>query len=365
MWAPVGLRPAWRLRTAQFDALPASAGEVDDHLDPLGRPEHDFAAADRLRHQPALGRDLQHRRPVGELQVVAAEGGDVEQAQPVATGFDPVVGHVGAVDEDRLGEDPVGRRAAVVAEGVGELIASVEGAVADHQRQVAIAIGSERESSKASSTIHIPARPFQTCGAVRSRRWSWYHWKETAFGAAVLGQVVDVGFASAGLEQDVVARTPRAERPRGMRQYRELGWRLGQAAGLAVELGAVVAAVEVDRELADLLRQLVVEGDPGAPAGAAANRRPGESAAVGPEPGLGAGEDLLLGLLDRDPDVVVAEDLRDRQPGAERGRGERRGRLSGQRHQTAAPAPQRQEGGKGAAAEGAEESSAPEAAARC
>jgi hypothetical protein len=90
---------------------------------------------------------------------------------------------------------------------------------------------------------------------------------------------------------------------------------LGQAAGLAVELGAVVAAVEVDRELADLLGQLVMEGDPGALAGAAADRRAGEAAAVGPEPRLGAGEDLLLGLLDRDPDVVVAEDRRDRQPG--------------------------------------------------
>ncbi|HSS42938.1 MAG TPA: hypothetical protein VLK37_10380 [Solirubrobacterales bacterium] len=185
-----------------------------------------------------------------------------------------------------------------------------------------------------------------------------------AFGIAALAEVVDVGFAGAGLEQGVVARLAGREVAGDAAvQGARLG--LGQAAGLAVELGAVVAAVEVDRELTDLLRQLVVEGDAGALPGAAADRRPGEAAAVGPELGLAAGEDLLLGLADRNPDVVVAQDRRDRQPGAERGRGERRGGLGAQRQKAAAPAPQGQEGGNGAAAEGAEESSAPEAATRC
>ncbi len=96
---------------AQLDALTAGAGEVDDHLDPLGRAEEDLAAAHRPRHQPALGRDLDHRRAVGELQVVAAEGGDVEDPQPVAAGVDAVVRQIGAVDEDGLAEDPVGGRA--------------------------------------------------------------------------------------------------------------------------------------------------------------------------------------------------------------------------------------------------------------
>jgi hypothetical protein len=108
----------------------------------------------------------------------------------------------------------------------------------------------------------------------------------------------------------------------------------------------------------------VVEGDAGALPGAAADRRPREGAAVGPELRLGAGEDLLLGLADRDPDVVLAQDRRDRQPGAERGRGERRGRLRGQRQQAAAPAPEGQEDGEGAAAEATEKCSAAEAAAR-
>lgn len=74
-----------------------------------------------------------------------------------------------------------------------------------------------------------------------------------------------------------------------------------------------------------------------------------------------AGEDLLLGLADRDVDVVAVEDRRDRQRLAERDRGERRGRLGRERQQPAAPVPQGQEDGERAAAKGAEESSAPEA----
>jgi hypothetical protein len=122
-----------------------------------------------------------------------------------------------------------------------------------------------------------------------------------------------------------------------------------------------VTAVEVDRELPRRLAQPVLEGDLGAPAGAAADRRPGEGAAEGPEARLGPGQDLLLGLADRNPDVVFVEDARDRQPRAEGSRGKRRRRLRRQRQQAAAPAPQGQERGQGAAAEGAEEGPAPEA----
>jgi hypothetical protein len=181
-----------------------------------------------------------------------------------------------------------------------------------------------------------------------------------AFGAPVLPQVVNVGFAPSGLEQELVAGLARRQVARDLA---EVGDRLalGKPAGVAVELGAVVAAMEVDRELARLLRQLVVEGDAGAAAGGAADRRAGEAAAEGPEPGLRPREDLLLGLADRDLDVVAVEDRRNRQPLAERDGGERRRRLRGDRQQPAAPAPQGQEDGEGAAAEGAEEGSAPEA----
>jgi len=181
-----------------------------------------------------------------------------------------------------------------------------------------------------------------------------------AFGTAVLDEVVDVGFAAARLEQEVVAGLAGGE---AAGDAAEVGDRLalGQAAGLAVELRAVMAAVEVDRELPRLLGQLVVEGDAGALPGATADGRAGEAAAEGPELRLAAGEDLLLGLADRDPDLVGVEDRRDRQPRAERNRGERRRRLRRQRQQAAAPAPQGQERGQGAAAEDAEEGSAPQA----
>ena len=79
------------------------------------------------------------------------------------------------------GVDPVGGRAPV-GEGVGQLVMAVEGAVDDHQRQVALAAGSGSPASNSSSTIHIPASPRQTLRAVWSRRWSWYHWKAARSG---------------------------------------------------------------------------------------------------------------------------------------------------------------------------------------
>jgi hypothetical protein len=137
---------------------------------------------------------------------------------------------------------------------------------------------------------------------------------------------------------------------------------LGQAAGLAVELGPVVATVEMDGQLPGRGRQLVVEGDPGPPAGLAADGRAGEAAAVGPELRLAAGEDLGLGLADRDLDVVVVEDGRDRQRRAE-GNGAGLGLLRPYLRQSD-PAPCGTDEGEGTAAQGAEEGSAPEAG-RC
>jgi len=62
--------------------------------------------------------------------------------------------------------------------------------------------------------------------------------------------------------------------------------------------------------------------------------------------------------------VVFVEHRRDRQPVAEGNGGERRWRLGGKRQPAAALALQGQDDSKGAAAEGAEESSAPQAV-RC
>jgi hypothetical protein len=122
-----------------------------------------------------------------------------------------------------------------------------------------------------------------------------------------------------------------------------------------------VAAVEVNGELPGEGRQLVMEADLGPLSRLAANGRAGEAAAVGPEPGLRAGQNLGLGLADRDPDLGVGQLRRDRQRRPERNRGPSLGRLTGKRQQTAARPPQRQQDGERTAAEGAEESSAPEA----
>jgi hypothetical protein len=137
-----------------------------------------------------------------------------------------------------------------------------------------------------------------------------------AFGAPVLGQVVDVAFALAGPDQKVVAGGTRREVLGDVAVLGE-GLRPGQAAGLAVELGAVVAAVQVDAQFADRGRELVAEGDLGALTGRPPDRRAGEAAAEGPEPGPRAGEDRLLGRADRDLQPRRGQLRRDRQRGTE------------------------------------------------
>ncbi len=179
---------------------------------------------------PLSVRDLDHRRAVGELQVVAAEGGDVEQAQAVAAGADPVVGHVGAVDEDRLGDDPVGRRAAV-GEGVGQLVVAVEGAVADHQRQVAVAAAAAaaipRKRRRRSTSRPGPSRRAGRCGRGGGRG--------TTGTRPVPGARPRSGhrrrFCCRPGSSSRSLPCSRAERPRGMLQKAEIGWRLVRPPG--------------------------------------------------------------------------------------------------------------------------------------
>ncbi len=181
-----------------------------------------------------------------------------------------------------------------------------------------------------------------------------------AFRAAVLDQVVDVGLPRPRLDQVLVAGLARGEAVRDVAVER-LRVRGGEAAGLAVVLGAVVAAVEVDRQLADRRRQLVVEGDLGALAGGPADGRPGEGAAVGPHPRRRAGQDPHLGLADRDLQAGAAQLLGDRQPGAKRHRAGAAPRRLGGGRRAARAELEGQQRGEGAAAEGAEECSAPQA----
>ena len=160
--------------------------------------------------------------------------------------------------------DPVGGRAQV-GERVGQLVVAVEGCGRRSSAgRRARPRGSGSEASSSSSTIHIPARPCQTLRRGLVEAVVVVPLERGAFGPAVLAQVVDVGFALARLEQQVVAGRARRESRAGCGSRRRCGWDAGQAAGLAVELGAVVAAVQVDGQLAGLGRQLVVEGDLGA-----------------------------------------------------------------------------------------------------
>ncbi len=104
-----------------------------------------------------------------------------------------------------------------------------------------------------------------------------------------------------------------------------------------------------------------MEGDLGPVAGGAPDRRTGERAAVGPHPRRAAGQDLDLGLADRDPQLRAAQLLGDRQGIPERGRGSGTPRPRGDRGRLARPQVEGQQRGQGAAAQGAEESSAPQA----
>ena len=121
----------------------------------------------------------------------------------------------GAVDQDAAAGDAVVRARRRPRERVGELVVAVEGAVGDHQRQVAVAARQRQAAPRsASSTIHMPGSPRQLLRAVRSRRWSWYHWNAARSGAPSSIEVVGVGALPARRDQQVVARR-RADRPRG------------------------------------------------------------------------------------------------------------------------------------------------------
>ena len=269
------------------------------------------------------------------------------------------MGHEGPVDQDRRAEHLVARRLQG-REGVDQPVVPVEAAVGDHQRDVAIARGQRQRSVELVVDDPHPGQPAPDVAGGAVEAVVVVPLKRGAFRPPLLPEVVDVGFPLTGRNQQVVARLARGE---VARDPAEVGDRLarGEAAGLAVEPAAVVAAVQVHGQLAGLGRELVVEGDPGPLPGGTADGGAGEAAAEGPEAGLRTGEDLGLGLPDRDLDPGVGEDPRDRQLLAERLRRHRLRDLVAERPQRAAALP-RQQGRERAPAQGAEEGSAPQAA---
>ena len=165
--------------------------------------------------------------------------------------------------------------------------------------------------------------------------------KRGALGTAVLDQVVAVGALAAGLDQQVVARVGGREpiRDPAIQRARLAG---REAAGLTVLGGAVVAAVEVNAELAGLRRQPVHERDVRRLPGRAPDRRAREGAPVGPHLRLRPREDPDARLAHLDPDLRIAEDRRDPQPGPEaalgllgghRGQAEAAGAQADRQHQ--------------------------------
>ena len=269
---------------------------------------------------------------------------------------------VDAVDEDVVGDDSVGGRAQAD-ERVEELVVAIEGAVDDHQRHVAVATRQPERGVEA--VVDDPhsgqAAPDVASGVVEAM--VVVPLEGGAFGAAVLAQVVDVGLLRARLDQQVVAG---AARRQSLWNLAVEGVRLGagQASGLAVELAAVVAAVQVDAQLAGVVGQTVLEGDLGALSRRAPDRRPRKGAVVGPHPGLRAGKGLDLGLAHDYLDPRVADLPGYRQGGLEGGRARRR-RLSRGAARPGAEQPpslpRRQQDGERAAAQDAEKIAAPQA----
>ena len=197
--ADVGLRPGAATAVvaraaAQLHRLPRRIREVDDHLGPLCRAEQDLLAAHRFRHQAAVGGDLDHRRAVGEVDVVGAEAGDVEEAQPVSPRRQTMVRHVGAVDQHQVAGHAVGG-AAQAGEGIGELVVAVEAPIGDHQRDVALAGGQgQRRVELVVDDPHAGQAPPDVASGV-VEPVVVVPLQRGALGMAVLAQVVDVGFS--------------------------------------------------------------------------------------------------------------------------------------------------------------------------
>ena len=143
------------------------------------------------------------------------------------------------------------------------------------------------------------------------------------FRATVLDQVVDVGFARPRRQQQVVAGLARPRAPGGCGRSRRSGATSVSPPGWPSNWVRLWPPWRWTESSPALAGQLVAEGDLGPLAGGAADRRPGKGAAVGPEPGLAAGQDLRLGLADRDLDLGPGQLARDRQRRPER---HRRGR---------------------------------------
>ena len=114
---------------------PAAGRDVDDHLGPLPRGQHDAGDRARRREQAAVGADEGQRRLVVEGHPVAARRRGVEDAQAHPGRADLEVRRDGAVDQHRVAQQ---------ADGVAVLLVEApvrrEAAVGEDERHVVDAV---------------------------------------------------------------------------------------------------------------------------------------------------------------------------------------------------------------------------------
>jgi hypothetical protein len=139
--AGAGVDRRTRLVVPQQQRLPGNAAEVDDHVGPLGRCEHELVDLDRAIPHTALGPDLPEA-DAADVEAEDARVAAVQDPEPIHPGLDLEERPDLAVDQHRVPEvlaDPGG--ALDVARRVEERSVSVEAAVLNHQRDLVRAAG--------------------------------------------------------------------------------------------------------------------------------------------------------------------------------------------------------------------------------
>ncbi len=264
--------------------------------------------ADRGGEQAAVGADLDQGVAAGGLRVefepVGAGVGGVEQAQPVADAVDVQPGPGGAVDQDDVAEHAVGVGVGDtgtgergVDGGVPEGAVGGEGAVGDHQRQVALAA---RQRQRALLVVVDEVEAGQSTPDARAGE---------AHSVVVVpegGGALLARIGVAALADDVAAR--RVAHPRHARHagcplvgVRRRSHRQQHVDRVAVAVRRGVPAVQVGH---GRHRQLVAVLDHGRPPETGDHGRPWEAPAVRPGLGLHPGQDLQPGDLLGDLVVV-------------------------------------------------------------
>src|SRR4029450_645921 len=89
-----------RKRICQIDVLPQLSREIDNDVQTFGRTHPHHPSRYRRGQQTALGPDLCERITGAQCQVVGAEVGRVQYAQPIFAVADVEVGLVNAVDQE-------------------------------------------------------------------------------------------------------------------------------------------------------------------------------------------------------------------------------------------------------------------------